>query len=134
MSRTHVRTGRHWHDPPAAAGRPFEGACASASGLLLLESLHPLFEGLDTVLERLDRAGDFPDVLGRSPGLFDRRPERLYSPLEDPLLIADRRHTARRRRLAELALEAIDAILEPLDAHPTGAPPIRVADIIEQRP
>jgi hypothetical protein len=106
----------------------------SASGLLLFDGLQPLLECINTVLERLKRAGDFPDVLGRCPGLLDRRLERLYSPLESPLPGADRRHTALRRRLTDLALETIDAVRKPLDAHPTRVLPVRVADVIEQRP
>jgi hypothetical protein len=106
---------------------------SAGSGLLLLEDLHTLLGRLDAVLERLAPSGDLLEVLGRRPRLLDRRLERLYSPLESPLTSAERRHTALRRFLAELALATVDAIREPLDAYPTCVP-VGIASVIEQRP
>jgi hypothetical protein len=120
---------RYSHSPTAFRGRSW-----SASGLLLFDGFQPLLECINTVLERRNRAGGFLDVLGRCPGLLDRRLERLYSPLESALAIADRRHTALRRRRTDLALETIHATRKPLHAHPTRVLPLRVADVIEQRP
>ena len=106
----------------------------SPSGLLLFDGLQPLLECINAVLEPLNPAGRFLGVLDRCSGLLDRRLERLYSPLESPLPTADRRHTALRSRLTDLALETIDTVRKPLDAHPTRVLTVRVADVIEQRP
>ncbi len=65
--------------PTPEPGR-FEGRSRVASGLLLFDGLQPLLECINTVLERRNRAGSFLDVLGRCPGLLDRRFERLHPP------------------------------------------------------
>jgi hypothetical protein len=104
----------------------------SASRLLLLDGGQALLEPVEIVLKRRDRGGGLVYVLGGRSGLFGGYLERLYSPLESRLPVADRRQTALRGRSGNLALETIDKILEPRDADATCIPSVRV--VVEQRP